>query len=291
MALVFSEQNLFILILKRFPTEEELFEKYKELVELMNPQTVTIRTLDINGDKVLPYMVSNEEENPALGLRAVRFCLQRQEIFLTQIKSILRAAAFGNIKLLIPMISCVEEIIEVKEILKRAITELKDQEMVFNQDIPLGIMIEVPSAVIMAEYLAEHVDFFSIGTNDLIQYSLAIDRRNRKVAHMYQPMNPAIIKMIKMVVDAAIKKEIDVVMCGEMAGDPINIPLLMGIGLKEFSMNPTSIPIIKQMIRQLNFQEAKELTKQLLTMERTEEIVRFVENRYYNILPQRGNQD
>ncbi len=277
--------------LKRFPTEEELFEKYKELVELMTPQPVTIRTLDINGDKVLPYMVSNEEENPALGLRAVRFCLQRQEIFLTQIKSILRAAAFGNIKLLIPMISCVEEIIEVKEILNRAIMELEDQEMVFNRDIPLGIMIEVPSAVIMAEYLADHVDFFSIGTNDLIQYSLAIDRRNRKVAHMYQPMNPAIIKMIKMVVDAAIKKEIDVVMCGEMAGDPINIPLLMGIGLKEFSMNPTSIPIVKQMIRQLNFQETKELAKQLLIMERTAEIVRFVENRYYNILPQRGNQD
>jgi len=211
--------------LKRFPTEDELLYKYKELIELMSPHSVTIRTLDINGDKVNPYLSTLEEANPALGLRAVRFCLENQDIFITQLKAILRAAAFGNIKLLIPMISCVEEIIQVKQVIKMAVLELEKEDKVFNKDIPLGVMIEIPSAVMIAEHLAEHVDFFSIGTNDLIQYSLAIDRRNRKVAHLYQALNPAVLKMIQMICDAAKKKEIDLVMCGEMAGDPINIPV------------------------------------------------------------------
>lgn len=266
--------------LKRFPSEEELFEKYKEVVDLLSPMPITFRTLDINGDKVLPYMKNVEEENPALGLRAVRFCLKRPSIFITQIKAILRAAAFGNIKLLIPMISCVEEIVLVKEIISSAIAELKVEEKIFNGDIPLGIMIEVPSAVIIAEDLADYVDFFSIGTNDLIQYSMAIDRSNRQVAHLYNPMNPAVIRMVKMVVDAANKKNIEVVMCGEMAGDPFNLPVLMGLGLRRLSMNPMSIPVIRQMVTRLDTNETKMFVDKIIHMRQVLDIINCVKEEY-----------
>jgi phosphoenolpyruvate-protein phosphotransferase (PTS system enzyme I) len=266
--------------LKRFPTEDELFEKYKELVELMSPNHVTIRTLDINGDKVNPYLTTIEEANPALGQRAVRFCLENEKIFLTQLKAILRAAAFGNIKLLIPMISCVEEIVQVKEVINKAVIELENESKVFNSNIPLGAMIEVPSAVMIAEHLAEHVEFFSIGTNDLIQYSMAIDRQNRKVAHLYQALNPAVLKMIQMTCEAAKKKEIELIMCGEMAGDPINIPVLVGIGLTNFSMNSASIPIVKKMIRDLDTKKAKESVQKIMTFNKVQDISDFILNEY-----------
>ncbi|MBF0203664.1 MAG: phosphoenolpyruvate--protein phosphotransferase [Desulfamplus sp.] len=280
---LFRTEFLYI-ALKRFPLEEELFDKYKEVVELLSPMSVTFRTLDINGDKVLPYMKDIEEENPALGLRAVRFCLKRPKIFITQIKAILRAGAFGKIKLLIPMISCVEEIIQVKEIIDIAISELKQEQKVFNADIPLGIMIEVPSAVIIAEELADYVDFFSIGTNDLIQYSMAIDRRNRQVTHLYNPMNPAIIRMIKMVVNAAKKKNIDVVMCGEMAGEPLNLPVLIGLGLTKLSMNPMAIPLIRQMITRLDASDAKGFVEKIMELRQVSEIVNLVKVQYGEIL-------
>lgn len=271
--------------LKRFPTEDELLCKYKELVELMAPQSVTIRTLDINGDKVNPYLTTIEEANPSLGLRAVRFCLENEDIFITQLKAILRAAAFGNIKLLIPMISCVEEIIQVKQVIDKAILELEYEDKIFNKDIPLGVMIEVPSAVIIAEHLAEHVDFFSIGTNDLIQYSLAIDRQNRQVAHLYQALNPAVLKMIKMTYDAAKKKGIDLVMCGEMAGDPMNIPVLVGIGLTDFSMNSASIPVVRRMIRALDTKKAKKIVKKIMTLNTVQKISDCILKEYKDILP------
>ncbi len=271
--------------LKRFPTEDELLYKYKELIELMNPHSVTIRTLDINGDKVNPYLSTVEETNPALGLRAVRFCLENRDIFITQFKAIFRAAAFGNIKLLIPMISCVEEIIQVKQVMSKAVLELEHENKVFNKDIPLGAMIEVPSAVMIAEHLAEHVDFFSIGTNDLIQYSLAIDRQNRKVAHLYQALNPAVLKMIKMTCDAAKKKDIDLIMCGEMAGDPINIPVLVGMGLRNFSMNSASIPVVKKMIRDLDTIKAKNSFKKIMALNSVQEILELILEEYKEILP------
>ncbi len=271
--------------LKRFPTEDELLYKYKELIELMNPHSVTIRTLDINGDKVNPYLTTVEETNPALGLRAVRFCLENRDIFITQFKAIFRAAAFGNIKLLIPMISCVEEIIQVKEVMNKAVLELEHENKVFNKDIPLGAMIEVPSAVMIAEHLAEHVDFFSIGTNDLIQYSLAIDRQNRKVAHLYQALNPAVLKMIQMICDAAKKKDIELIMCGEMAGDPINIPVLVGMGLTNFSMNSVSIPVVKKMIRDLDTTKAKNSVKKIMTLNSVQEILELILKEYKEILP------
>lgn len=271
--------------LKRFPTEEDLLCKYKELAELMSPESVTIRTLDINGDKVNPHLSQVEEANPALGLRAVRFCLDNEDIFITQLKAIFRAAAFGKIKLLIPMISCIEEIIKVKKIIAKAIAQLEDEGKIFNKDIPLGAMIEVPSAVMVAEHLAEHVDFFSIGTNDLIQYSMAIDRRNRKVAHLYQALNPAVLKMIKITCDAARKKNIDIVMCGEMAGDPVNIPVLIGIGLTDFSMNSASIPVVKKMIRDLDTRQIKKSIDKIFSFDSVYDIQEYVLKEYRDVLP------
>ena len=274
--------------LKRFPTEEELFIKYKEVVELMNPLPVTIRTLDINGDKVNPNLYAAEEENPALGLRAVRFCLQNTKVFTTQLKAIFRVAAYGDIKLLIPMISSVNELLNVKKVINNAVEELEKEGKVFKKDISLGIMIEIPSAVMMAEELAEHVDFFSIGTNDLIQYTLAVDRRNRRVAHLFQPLNLAVLKMIKIVIAAAEKKGINVVMCGEMAGDPINLPLLMEMGIKDFSMNAASIPIIKQLIRNLSFTQTKGLFEQALKLNNCKDITDVIKTKFKDIPPFKG---
>ena len=277
--------------LNRFPTEDELLHKYKELAELMHPSPVTIRTLDINGDKFNPFIDPVEEANPALGLRAVRFCLENEGIFITQLKAILRAAAFGNIKLLIPMISCLDELLTVKQILGKAILELEDEGKIFNKDIPLGIMIEVPSAVMMAGELAAHVDFFSIGTNDLIQYSLAIDRRNRRVAHLYQALNPAVLKMIQLTLDAARENNIELFMCGEMAGDPMNIPVLLGLGLTNYSMNAGAIPVVKKMIRSMDAAKAREDAKTVMTLGTTQEVIDFIHKEYKDILPYKDQED
>ncbi|WP_020588862.1 phosphoenolpyruvate--protein phosphotransferase [Desulfobacter curvatus] len=277
--------------LNRFPTEDQMLQKYKELAELMHPAPVTIRTLDINGDKFNPYIDPVEEANPALGLRAVRFCLENEDIFITQIKAILRAAAFGNINLLIPMISCVEEIIGVKSCIDKAIIELESEERIFNKDIPLGIMIEVPSAVMMARELAGHVDFFSIGTNDLIQYSMAIDRRNRRVAHLYQALNPAVLKMIRLIVDAATENNIELFMCGEMAGDAINIPVLLGLGLTNLSMNAGAIPVIKKMIRSMDVSKARKDVQTILQFQTVQEIVDYIQKEYRDFLPYKDNEE
>jgi len=277
--------------LNRLPTEDQMLQKYGELVELMQPAPVTIRTLDINGDKFNPYIDPVEEANPALGLRAVRFCLENEGIFIAQIKAILRAAAFGNISLLIPMISCVEEIIGVKSCIDKAVIELESEEKIFNKDIPLGIMIEVPSAVMMARELAEHVDFFSIGTNDLIQYSMAIDRRNRRVAHLYQALNPAVLKMIRLIVDAATEKNIELFMCGEMAGDAINIPVLLGLGLTNLSMNASAIPVIKKTIRSMNVSKARKDVQTILQFQTVQEIVDYIQTEYKDLLPYKDNEE
>ena len=277
--------------LNRLPTEDQMLQKYGELVELMQPAPVTIRTLDINGDKFNPYIDPVEEANPALGLRAVRFCLENEGIFIAQIKAILRAAAFGNISLLIPMISCVEEIIGVKSCIDKAVIELESEDKIFNKDIPLGIMIEVPSAVMMARELAEHVDFFSIGTNDLIQYSMAIDRRNRRVAHLYQALNPAVLKMIRLIVDAATEKNIELFMCGEMAGDAINIPVLLGLGLTNLSMNASAIPVIKKTIRSMNVSKARKDVQTILGFQTVQEIVDYIQTEYKDLLPYKDNEE
>ncbi len=267
-----------------FPTEEELFEHYKSVVELMAPNPVTIRTLDINGDKALSYGPNEEELNPVLGLRAIRFCLKRPDVFKTQLKAMLRASHFGNLKILFPMISGVEEVVSAKKILKEAEADLTREGKEFRDNIDVGIMIEVPSAAILADTLADHVDFFSVGTNDLIQYLLAIDRENRQVAHMYQPMHPAVLKMLKMLIEVCEKKKIGISMCGEMAGELINLPVLIGMGFRELSMNPYSIPVVKNVLRKLDYVKAREFTENVLKVTSSSEIIGMIEDEYGDIL-------
>lgn len=247
-----------------FPDEQELFNQYKEIAELMAPNPVIIRTLDINGDKAISGIPTPEEANPSLGLRAIRFCLKNPEIFKTQLRAILRAAAYGNVRLLLPMISGCDEIRQTYQIIDEAAEALEKEGLAYNRDIQIGIMIEIPSAVIMADSMANLVDFFSIGTNDLVQYTLAIDRLNRHVAYLYNPLHPAVIRMIKHVVDTGKKKNIKTFMCGEMASEIINLPILLGLGLDAFSMAPQSIPSIKNMIRKISVSESKLFLKKVL---------------------------
>jgi phosphotransferase system enzyme I (PtsI) len=270
-----------------FPDEAELFDKYKDVVEAMHPKPVTIRTLDINGDKALNKQFSVEEANPALGLRAIRYCLKKPRVFKDQLRAILRAAALGNTRILFPMISTYFEIREANRILDEVAESLEKDGLPYNRDIEIGAMIEVPSAVIMADVIAETVDFFSIGTNDLIQYALAIDRGNEQVAHLFQPLDPAIIRMLKHVADVAREKDIKIFMCGEMAGTPHHIPLLLGIGMDELSMNPQSIPDIKRVIRTLNVADTRSFMKEVLKQTTAKSTFELIRDTYGNILAER----
>jgi phosphoenolpyruvate-protein phosphotransferase (PTS system enzyme I) len=267
-----------------FPNEEELLTHYKEVVETLAPRPVTIRTLDINGDKAVANGPELDEENPALGLRAIRYCLKKQDIFQTQLRAILRAAAYGNVRVLIPMISSYEEVVTVKGIIKKVSEDLQNEGATFNPDVKVGIMIEVPSAVIMAGAMAELVDFFSIGTNDLVQYALAIDRNNKEVAHLYQPLHPAILRMLKHVMDVGKKKNVPVSICGEMAGDPLHLPILLGLGFNVLSMTPKSIPAIKSMIRAMNVSETKDFMEKVLKQNTAGDILSLLHARFGNIL-------
>jgi len=266
------------------PSEDELFDKYKDVVEVMAPKPVTIRTLDIDGNKVFAYTPNSDETNPVLGLRGIRYCLQKPDIFKTQLRAILRASAFGNIMILLPMISCHEEIIEAKKILTQAADSLDKEGVDFDSNIKVGIMIEVPAAAILADIMARDVDFFSIGTNDLIQFSLAVDRVNKQVAHLYQPLHPAVIRMVKHVTTVAKDTGINVFMCGEMAGDPVNLPILLGLGMEKLSMNPQSIPAAKKIIRSLSVKETTSFTKDVLKATSTPDVLGLVQEAYGSIL-------
>jgi len=271
-----------------FPSQEELYEQYKEVVELMAPKPVVIRTLDINGDKALSYANNSDDEvNPALGLRAIRFCLRKPNVFKEQLKAILRAALHGNAKIMFPMISSVEEVVEAKRLLEISAEELDKEGIRFQKDIKIGIMIEVPSAVIMADVLAKEVDFFSIGTNDLVQYSLAIDRGNRKVAYLYNTLHPAVIRMVKHVVDVGKEQGVNVLMCGEMAGDPYNMPVLLGLGMNELSMVPQSIPGIKDIVKKLKTEDSKLFLLEVLKQPTTSDVLNLIQNAYGNLLPEK----
>lgn len=242
---------------KELPSEEELFHDYREVAEIIAPEPVTIRTLDLGADKFASGHEIDKEANPALGLRAIRFCLKEPEIFKRQLRAILRASFYGRVQLMFPMISGLQELLDAKEIMGQVKDELNRENIEYDRSIKVGIMIEVPSAVTMAEILAQHVDFFSIGTNDLIQYALAIDRVNEHVAYMYQPFHPALIRMIRQVVNAARDAGISVSVCGEMAGDPFCVCILLSLGINELSMNARAIPIIKKIIRTISIKEAR----------------------------------
>ena len=270
-----------------FPNEKELFEKYKDVVEVMAPKPVTIRTLDINGDKAVANQSGQDEANPALGLRSIRYCLRKPDVFITQLRAILRAAAFGNVRILFPMISAYFEICEAKKLLDQAAESLEKEGLPYNREIEIGIMIEVPSAVVLADFLADEVDFFSIGTNDLIQYALAIDRLNPHVAHLYQPLDPAVIRLVKQVADVAKNKGIQVFICGEMAAVAHHVPLLLGLGLDELSMNPQSIPHIKRVIRSLSVSDAQTFMQKVLTKKTARGVFEVLKEAYGDMLDDR----
>lgn len=233
------------------PTEEEQYIAYKTVLEGMDGKPVVIRTLDVGGDKNLPYLNIPKEENPFLGFRAIRYCLKHTDVFKTQIRALLRAGVHGNLRIMMPMISGVSEVLEAKKIIESCKEALEAEQIAYSKDYQLGIMIEIPSAAIMADVLAKEVDFFSIGTNDLIQYTVAVDRMNQDIADLYTPYHPAVLRLIHQVIRAGKSAGIWVGMCGEAAGNPKMIPLLLGMGLEEFSMNPSKILAARTLIRSL----------------------------------------
>ncbi|MGJ0626777.1 phosphoenolpyruvate-protein phosphotransferase PtsI [Xenorhabdus bovienii] len=259
------------------PTEDEQFEAYKAVAEAVGNQAIIIRTMDIGGDKDLPYMNLPKEENPFLGWRAIRICLDRKEILHSQLRAILRASAFGKLRVMFPMIISVEEIRELKAELALLKNQLRDENKAFDESIEVGIMVETPAAATIAHHLAKEVDFFSIGTNDLTQYTLAVDRGNELISRLYNPMSPAVLSLIKQVIDASHAEGKWTGMCGELAGDERATLLLLGMGLDEFSMSAISIPGIKKIIRNTNYDDAKALAEQALSQPTAQELMDLVD--------------
>lgn len=262
----------------KLPTEDEQFQAYKTVLEKMNGKPVVVRTLDIGGDKHLPYWDLQGEMNPFLGLRAIRLTLKERDIFRTQLRALLRASNYGKLKIMFPMVATIEEFREAKMLLKEEEHNLIEEGHTVKNDLEVGIMVEIPSTVILADHFAKEVDFFSIGTNDLIQYTFAADRMNESVSSLYQPYSPAILRLIKMVIDAAHKQGKKVGMCGEMAGDSIAIPLLIGLGLDEFSMSSSSILRARSQINKLSKADMKILVEKALTLQSYDEVQELVES-------------
>ncbi|MBC1406989.1 phosphoenolpyruvate--protein phosphotransferase [Listeria innocua] len=260
-----------------FPTEEEQFEAYKAVVSGMDGKSVVVRTLDIGGDKTLPYLELPEEMNPFLGFRAIRLCFANEELFRTQLRALLRASVYGNLKIMFPMIATVNEFRQARDILLDEKAKLKATGTEVSDSIELGIMIEIPAAAVLADQFAKEVDFFSIGTNDLIQYTMAADRMNERVSYLYQPYNPSILRLVKMVIDASHKEGKWTGMCGEMAGDQTAVPLLLGLGLDEFSMSASSILKSRSLIKRLDQSEMVKLAEEALNKSTAEEVVELVE--------------
>ncbi|GGH85555.1 phosphotransferase system enzyme I (PtsI) [Pullulanibacillus pueri] len=260
----------------QMPTEDEQFEAYKKVLEAMGDKPVVIRTLDIGGDKELPYLEMPEELNPFLGFRAIRLCLENQDIFRIQLRALLRASVYGNLKIMFPMVATLDELREAKAILAEEKDKLQKAAIDVSETIEVGMMVEIPSTAVLADRFAKEVDFFSIGTNDLIQYTLAADRMNERVAYLYQPYHPAILRLVNMVIQAAHKEGKWVGMCGEMAGDPIAIPLLLGLGLDEFSMSASSILPARSQIKGLTTTETKAIAEHALYLDTANDVEAYV---------------
>lgn len=261
----------------RLPTEEEQFQSYKEVAEKLGDKPLVIRTLDVGGDKDLPYLDLPKEMNPFLGYRAIRLCLDRVDIFKTQLRAILRASAFGNVKIMFPMISNIKEIRDSKAIIEGLKLDLKAENIDFDPNLEIGIMVEIPAVAIHSEAFAKEVDFFSIGTNDLIQYTLAVDRGNTEIAYLYNQFHPAVLRLIKMTIDNGHKEGIWVGMCGEVAGDQKLIPLLLAMGLDEFSMGAASILKSRYLIKQLSKDNISKMLDEILSLPRAEDVEKYIE--------------
>ncbi|NQS99996.1 MAG: phosphoenolpyruvate--protein phosphotransferase [Candidatus Omnitrophica bacterium] len=257
------------------PSEDEHFEAYKRVSREVKPYPVVIRTLDLGGDKFLSQLDVPHEMNPYLGWRAIRFCLARPDIFKVQLRAILRASAYGKLKMMYPMISGIEELRQANAMLEQVKQELRRKKIAFDQDIDVGAMIEIPSAALTCDILAKEADFFSIGTNDLIQYSIAVDRVNEKIAYLYEPTHPAVLRLIKNIIDSGHKEKILVGMCGEMASEPAFALLLLGLGLDEFSVSPAAVPKVKQLVRSVTLRQAREVSLKALTLTTGKEVEDF----------------
>lgn len=258
------------------PTEEAQYRAYTRVIEALEGKPVTIRTLDLGGDKITPEMGYREEKNPILGWRAIRFCLSRKDIFRVQLRAILRASAHGNLRVMFPMVSGVEELLKVLAFFEETKEECRKEGIAFDEKLEVGSMIEIPSAAMTSDILAKHVQFFSIGTNDLIQYTVAVDRGNEKIAYLYEPFHPGVLRLIKTTIDSAHAAGIPAAMCGEMAGDPLATVVLLGLGLDSFSMSAFSIPQVKQIIRSVSMSEAEELVGAVMELKSYTDIDRLV---------------
>lgn len=269
-----------------FPSEEEQFEAYRHVAKALSPHPVIIRTIDLGGDKFMSELRVPREMNPFLGWRAIRFCLARPDIFKVQLRAILRASVFGPIKLMYPMISGLEELQAANRILEEMREELRREGKEFNPEMDVGAMIEVPSAALILDLLAKEAKFFSIGTNDLIQYALAVDRVNEKIAYLYEPTHPAVLRLIRQIIQVAHENGLWVSMCGEMAGEPAMALLLLGLGLDSFSTSPANVPVIKQVIRSVPTFRAKEVVKEVFRLTTGKEVEAYAKARLYEFLPQ-----
>ncbi|WAW15557.1 phosphoenolpyruvate--protein phosphotransferase [Peptostreptococcus equinus] len=262
----------------KFPDEETQYQAYKKVLEGMKDKPVVIRTLDIGGDKKLSYFHMDEEMNPFLGYRAIRLCLDKTEIFKTQLRALFRASVHGKLRIMFPMISSLEELLKAKDICEEVKEELSSESILYSKDVEIGMMIEVPSAAIISDILAKHVDFFSIGTNDLVQYTCAVDRMNQKISYLYNQFNPAVLRLINLVINNAHQEGKWVGMCGESAGDEKMIPILLGFGLDEFSMSPISILRARRLIKSLNEEDMIELAEEVLDLESAEEVEKYMDD-------------
>ena len=283
---LFRTEYLYLSSKQQLPTEEDQYNAYTEVARRLGDAPAIIRTLDLGGDKFLSHLKTPAELNPFMGWRAIRFCLAQPDIFKTQLRAVLRASTYENIKLMYPMVSNVEEVVHANEFLEEAKNELRQRGQPFNDNMEVGVMIEVPSAAITANLIAPHVDFFSLGTNDLVQYTMAVDRVNERVAYLYEPTHPAIIRLIKSTIDVGHEHGIWVGICGEMAANPLMAPLLMGLGLDEFSMSPSAIPLVKEAVRSVMFHEAEELARHVLVSESAPKVLELCRKLLERVAPE-----